>query len=951
MILVYELLTPRDGCLSVQMYGMEIDMGKPMRGTRYPGQAERLLKSGLPGLSLKSIDRKILMNLMMQDSGREAQVRVKGRDAYRLMELLCETGRAYSWANPNVPLKRAASPLAAKAVWETKPLEIRTALELPPGLFLLPARPPMALNPESGLCHALDSGNDETVSWAWISTPPMPPDGALPFYQSMISRHPSALLPPPPSMDEQNLENYTPVPRLRVRSRNASGELSLFVELHFRYGELELPADDEFRLIRFFENGKVLIAERNREMETACMERLRAIGLRPSRYRSRDLFAAAREKRAWEVSEEVTWTRLVGETFPLLEAEGWEVAYEGSARPVLPVEEDWYAEFTESKRGWMSYEQGVRAGEKRVNLLPALHAFLRERAREPLEEIRAYLETRDVPVQGEDCIVMIEGRRFLRMVEQLFELFGAGSLDTQNRLRLNPWRAAEIAVDNETVWRPPPELLHAVRTLRGALSVEPMLPPEGFLAELRPYQQQGLGWLNFLQETRMGGVLADDMGLGKTVQVLALLAHRKAVNPDTAPVLIVSPSSVLPNWRRESKKFAPNLRVTVMHGSDRHENPGRVERADILLTTYSLFWRDQAFYEQLHFSCLILDEAQAVKNPKARAHQTACKIAADIKICLTGTPCENHLGDLWALFNIVQPGFLGSESDFRSVYRRPIEEDRCPVLRRSLQNRIRPLLLRRTKELVATELPPKTEIIVTVPLSEAQTDQYQTVRLAMSEKIQEEMARKGLAQSRIIVLDAMLKLRQSCCDPRLRDPDRRFKIPEDSAKLAHLMEMVPELLEEGRRILLFSQFTSMLDLIKPELKKRKIPFVEIRGDTRDRDTPVQRFQAGEVPLFLISLKAGGSGLNLTAADTVIHYDPWWNPAVEAQATDRAHRIGQDKPVFVYKLVTENTIENAILEMQNEKRDLAGLLESGDGRSLSFSETDLQRLLAPLPMSD
>ena len=950
MILVYELLEPRENALSVQIYGMEIEEGRPMRGTRYPAQPGKLLDKGMPGLSLKPADRKLLLNMVMQGQGGDVRARFRGRDAHRLIELLVQTNRAYAWNHPEGPLSFKSRPANVPLQWKTSGDGFIPGAELPEDCFLLPAKPMLLLHAPSGICQPLGPPELDEAGWAWLTAPAMPEGAIDRFFQTLTDRYPRAALPPPPSLEHVVLNHYNPIPGLVIHLVATEREDRFLAEPVFHYGDKRFPPATQPERIRFLADDQLVEAPRMLSAEQAALDVLEQIGMVPGTPTATgDLFSAAKADLAREPAPPLTWTTFFTESLNTLQAKGWRITFDRNAQPLLPGQDDWYAEFTESKRGWMSYEQGIRIHGKRVNLLPALHAFLQRRTKQSLDEIRAELKQTDVPVAVENGRVLIPGTRFLRMVEQLHELFGAGALDSQERLRLNPWRATEVAGETQTNWNPPEELRQALMHLKRALTLEPLSPPESFQGELRPYQQQGLAWLHFLLRTRMGGILADDMGLGKTVQLLALLARQAHENPDHEPALIVCPASVLPNWRRECRKFTPHLNVAVLHGADRHEDSHRIETADILLTTYTLLWRDQAFYEQVPLSILILDEAQALKNPKSRSHQAAAALHARIKLAVTGTPCENHLGDLWALFHIVQPGFLGGETDFRTHYRKPIEQERNTALHRILQNRIRPLLLRRTKDLVAGDLPPKTEIVVTIPLSDAQTDQYQTIRSAMSEKIQLEMAAKGLGQTRLTVLDAMLKLRQTCCDPRLLQPKQDYTLPDDSAKLAHLMEMIPELIEEGRRILLFSQFTSMLDLIKPELKKAKLPFVEIRGNTRDRDTPVQRFQNGEVPLFLISLKAGGSGLNLTAADTVIHYDPWWNPAVEAQATDRAHRIGQDKPVFVYKLISEGTLENTILEMQNEKRKLAGLIESEDAAGFNLSETDINRLLAPLAL--
>ena len=370
-----------------------------------------------------------------------------------------------------------------------------------------------------------------------------------------------------------------------------------------------------------------------------------------------------------------------------------------------------------------------------------------------------------------------------------------------------------------------------------------------------------------------------------------------------------------------------------------------------MLTTYPLLARDHEVLLGQEFHVAILDEAQAIKNPKATVSGLAHRLKARHRLALTGTPLENNLGEVWSLFEFLCPGLLGDESTFRRTFRTPIEKHGDKAAQAFLSRRLKPFMLRRTKEEVATELPAKTEIVEHVRLEGAQRDLYETVRVLMHAKVRDEIARKGLAKSHIVFLDALLKLRQICCDPRLLKLPQARKVKQ-SAKLERLMEMLPELIAEGRRVLLFSQFTSMLALIEEELIALEIPYVKLTGDTADRATPVKAFQSGKVPLFLLSLKAGGTGLNLTAADTVIHYDPWWNPAVENQATDRAHRIGQDKPVFVYKLIVEEGIEEAIEQLKARKAALAEALFDGASKTrLDLNEADISALFAPLDRSE
>ena len=473
--------------------------------------------------------------------------------------------------------------------------------------------------------------------------------------------------------------------------------------------------------------------------------------------------------------------------------------------------------------------------------------------------------------------------------------------------------------------------------------------PQGFIGELRPYQQQGLAWLQFLAQTEHGGILADDMGLGKTAQTLAhILMEKQAGHLTERPVLIVAPTSLMHNWQKETEKFTPDLSVLLLHGANRHDDFDKIKQHDIILTTYPLVVRDKELLKTHQFHQIILDEAQNIKNPHSKSAQVLRSLTAKHRLCLTGTPMENHLGELWSLFYFLMPGFLGSQDVFNKHYRHPIEKKGDNQKRERLVNRIKPFMLRRLKTDVAKELPPKTTIEVNIDMNDEQSKLYEAVRATMQDSIKQIIAQQGFKRSQIQILDALLKLRQVCCHPSLLNLD---SLPNGentvkskamrSAKLDYLIETVTDMVAEGRKILIFSQFTSMLALIEQRLQSENIGFSKLTGKTKKRSEAIEAFQSGQVPVFLISLKAGGVGLNLTTADTVIHYDPWWNPAAEDQASDRAWRIGQDKPVFVYKLITNQSIEEKILDMQKNKAELAQSILSTDHEGdVKLSEEEL-----------
>lgn len=551
-------------------------------------------------------------------------------------------------------------------------------------------------------------------------------------------------------------------------------------------------------------------------------------------------------------------------------------------------------------------------------------------------------------------LLALPSARLRPLLGALFELFQVDGIEVDGSTRLSPAQVAELAEFEAATaavglrWWDQGRRLALGRKLRDFSGIAAVEPPTGLRGTLRPYQGEGVNWLQFLREFDFGGILADDMGLGKTVQALAHLLVDKENGRAERPSLVVTPTSLMVNWRREAERFAPDLKVLTLHGTERKKHFSEIGQYDLVLTTYALLSKDKETLLAREFYFVILDEAQFIKNPATNVNKIACQLRARHRLCLTGTPLENHLGELWSLFNFLQPGLLGDSREFRKTFRRPIEKLGDKRRAAYLARRVKPFLLRRTKAEVEPDLPEKTEIVENIALDGGQRDLYESIRLAMHERVRREIANKGLARSHIVILDALLKLRQVCCDPRLLKLAAARKITQ-SAKLARLMEMMPPMIGEGRRILLFSQFTSMLALIETEIESRDIEYVKLSGKTRDRAAVVDRFQSGTVPIFLISLRAGGSGLNLTAADTVIHYDPWWNPAVEDQATDRAHRIGQDKAIFVYKLRTVGTVEEKILDLQATKRELAEGVFAGSGSAGPLGEEDLSSLFAPLEL--
>ena len=634
---------------------------------------------------------------------------------------------------------------------------------------------------------------------------------------------------------------------------------------------------------------------------------------------------------------------------PQLRAMGWRIEIEEDYPCQVVEGAGWYANLSVSDddRDWFELELGVEVDGEHVDLLPVVLDLIENRG--SLESLcRTQRRVMAVPL-GDRRYLAVPPDRLRSIARVLRELYEIDGVSAGNGLRVpalvpDYFDRIDEALDGAE-WGGNTEMRDRVRGLSHREPPRPVEPPRGLQATLRPYQQEGLAFLQNLRAHGAGGILADDMGLGKTLQTIAHIVKEKEEGRMDRPCLVIAPTSLAGNWQRELAKFAPSLKVAVYHGPKRRRMLPQLDRADVVITTYPLLARDEEVFAERSFYLQILDEAQTIKNVRSQVHKSAKAIDAELRLCLSGTPVENNLEELWALFDFVMPGLLGDAGRFRGAFRWPIERDNNEERLQTLRDRVAPFVLRRLKDTVARDLPPKTEIVRTVDLRGDQRDLYESIRLAAHAAVRKAVKKKGLAASTIDILGALMKLRQVCCDPRLVPVKAAAQI-ERSAKFELLFEMLPEMLAQGRRILIFSQFTSMLALIGEELGQRRVPYVSLTGATANRQAAVDVFQNGKARVFLISLKAGGTGLNLTTADTVIHYDPWWNPAAQAQATDRAYRIGQTRPVFVYNLIVAGSVEERMLNLQRAKQALAdGLL--ADGPQVDLSEHEVDDLFAPL----
>ncbi len=803
--------------------------------------------------------------------------------------------------------------------------------------------PVLYLDRKEGLVGLLKGADYTVKQMKKLLTPPSVPAAYLSrFSQKMVVTLPDSI--PPPEKVETIEIKQPPQPRIRLTAERGPERAIHRINLDFLYGDYQLPALPFNEVENLSTERAIVRVWRDQESEWAAIESIQQYGFEAFHHESgKGLFFLSRAENYLDAVSR--WQDFIEQVLPQLAEEGWLIEQDESFQLTFHQSDEWFGEVDEGN-DWFDLRFDIEINGEKRPLLPLITAALTR-----YDDPQQLPETLTIPLDNSEYL-MISREKIQPILDILYELYDGESLSGDGSLRMSRFDAGRVdelaQLSNESLWQGGEALRELGRKLNNFEGIQPVETPKGLQAELRDYQQQGLNWLQFLREYQFGGILADDMGLGKTVQTLAHLLLEKEQGRMTGPCLIVAPTSLMSNWQREAARFAPALKVVILQGAERHQHFDDIEQYDLVLSTYPLLVRDESVLLKHHYHYLVLDEAQVIKNPKAKAAQVVRKIECNHRLCLTGTPMENHLGELWALFDFLSPGLLGDSRQFNQLFRVPIEKNQNYEQQQRLSKRVAPFMLRRSKSEVASELPEKSEIIQTVSLGGKQAALYESIRISMEKKVREAIASKGLARSHITILDALLKLRQCCCDPQLLKL-KQAKAVTSSAKLDLLMTMLPEMVEEGRRILLFSSFTQMLGIIEQQLIKHSISYSKLTGQTRKRDEAIERFKSGGAAVFLISLKAGGVGLNLTEADTVIHYDPWWNPAAENQATDRAHRIGQNKAVFVYKLITENTLEEKIITMQAKKQALIeGVYKKGAAADqVKLSSDDLKALFAPL----
>ena len=904
---------------------------------------------------------------------------IAGPGSGRLLREMLATGNC-RWEDPGGPSLSEGPPRAVRAAWREDAGEegdegraLRLGFEGEGVDRVIPVSPPFYLDLAAGLAGPVADELPAPVLAALAAAPAVPPAAAALLAAELRRRFPGRpdLLPP----TEAGLRRVGGAPRIRLFLSSATLRRHLapaerldaqarviLGTLSFAYEGEVVPDGGAAGASAISRDGATIVVERDAEAEAAARRELARLGMSQATGWAEQYRVAEAQRGCWIAgagADGALAEEFLGRAMARWSELGWDVSFAADwPWRLAELEGEIDLELREGAGlDWLDLELGAVVDGRRVNLLPALLGLLGEFndavARLGSAEAIRLFEARE----GVAAVRLDDGRRagipharLVPFLAALSELLGSDPrLEAGGRARLSRARAASLDALERAArarWIGGERLREAARRLADPAAIPEAPIPASFAGELRAYQRQGLSWLQCLRDAGFNGILADDMGLGKTVQTLAHLVAEKEAGRADLPSLVVAPTSLLPNWRLEAARFAPGLRVALWHGGARSE--GDIAGADLVVTSYALLARDRAILSQRRFHVVVLDEAQAIKNPLAHATQAAHALQARHRLCLTGTPLENNLAELWSIMHFLNPGLLGDRRRFARDFRGPVEKLGDARRRDALVRRVRPFLLRRTKDAVERDLPPRTEILEMLELGPAQRDVYESVRLLAQGRVREEIAARGLARSHVVILDALMKLRQACCDPRLLRLAGGAR-EAGSAKLERLMEMLPSLLAEGRRVIVFSQFTSMLALVGEALDAAGIAHEVLTGATADRATPVRRFQEGEVPVFLVSLKAGGTGLNLTAADTVILYDPWWNPAAEAQAIDRAHRIGQRRAVFAYRLIARGTVEEKILELQGRKRALAQALLDGEvlpGEAMD--EADVEALFAPAP---
>jgi superfamily II DNA or RNA helicase len=867
---------------------------------------------------------------------------------------ILRTGRAYAQDIEGREPLVAGKPRPGQFAWSTLP-DGRQHLTLactPPASLIVSTCAPWYVDLATNECGPVSTDIDPKVIALCLRAPSFDTEAASSVAQEMSKRAIGLVVPLPPNIPIEVIR-VAPKPVLHIKSElvrsgrgNDKGAVMFsFADVHFGYAPDLIVRDNDVAAPRKFIDGRVVVVERDREEESRRLSEL------PGSLTTIDSETSAfqfMQDPSDDTSDGAFWCHLQSEILPTLRALGWETVIDQDHPYLLDTtihSDDWQCAVAESEPGWFEIGLGIIINGKKTNLAdildalsddPSFHRAFSDPSTAP--DLPWFVPTPDGPW------ISVPFERLKKIYAAFAEI---ETIRENGGYRISRYNLNAInALDSFTSDIPDHTgtLLAYAKDL--STDTPPVFPvPPTLVPVLRSYQTVGYQWLQLHGKHGVGSVLGDDVGLGKTIQVQAHLLGEKLSGAAKAPSIIITTRSTIGKWKKEIQQFTPELSVLTLHGQDRHDDFDKIDGHDVVLTTYALLTRDLALFKARAWHCAILDEAHAIRNAKSKAALAACALNTKQRIAMTATVLQNNLADVWSALNFVAPGLLHNEKWFRTTFRIPIEQGKNDQRNALLRQMIRPFLLRRLRDEIPG-LPTKTTEIHHVILEGKQRDLYEVLRASMETKIRAVIQDKGLQRARIQILQALTQLRQLCCDPRLLKIDAAKGVK--SAKFEACMGLLTDLVGANNKVLLFSTFTSMLDLFKPALTENGITWAEITGSTRDREAPQEALRNGKAQVMLISLKAGGEGLDLQAANTVLFYDPWWNPQAEEQATGRAHRSGQDKPVLVIRMVVAGSVEEGILTLQEKKRNLFDALMTGSPTGIeAMSEADVEMLLAPL----
>jgi SNF2 family DNA or RNA helicase len=878
---------------------------------------------------------------ILHNANHEAQSILNGEFGYLLATSLLKTEKCYYKSSPK-PLTLSKIPLPLMFQWKKgtdKTLWLVSNIKLA-RYHILQTTPLLIIDSTTNVISQLSGQYDYATIQKLINIPPIPEAQAKGVYDTLLDNFPKIKIQLPEIQTTDTIKQL-PTPHLKLYSTK-SNKSHKFIQYEIYYDKhrVEPYKRNETEIIENKDNKTIII--RSLESEDKSLDIIKNCGFieiidtdKPLESHMIDLTISydMPPQKALGI-----WSQFMQSTIPHLKALGW----------VIEIDESFNMEFTETCQmmvdsskdddGWFSLTFDIEINGNRIQLVPLLTSIFSE-----YDSIKALPETLILEHEPNKYIE-IKTKEITPIINTIYELLDKTQKDGSFKIKAFDALLVDAELLQYTSWTGTKEIIKLSEKLSNHKKIETVKPPKSLSLPLRDYQHTGFNWMHFLNDYGFSGILADDMGLGKTFQVLSLLLKLKEEGKLNKPAIIIVPTSLVTNWEMENQKFTPTLKLLVLYGKDRNSDFDKINEYDIIITTYGLITRDQDTHQTIQYSYAILDEAQAIKNHKAITTRNICKINSVHRIAMSGTPIENHLGELWSLFNFLMPGYLGTIQGFNTTFRKPIEDNEDVKKQQLLNKKINPFVLRRDKKEVLKEMPEKTIKTTYIEFGPEQAKLYESIKLTTQQEVIKLIKNKGNKAS-IQVLTAIMQLRQTCCDPRLLNLKRNKLKSKKSAKTEAILLLIKEIQEQKGKVIIYSSFKSMLLLLEPYLKKNKIRYSMITGGTIDRGKQISDFQNGKTDIILIT-KAASSGVNLTEANHVIIIEPWWNPAVESQTIDRAHRMGQKRHVTVHKLIVKNTIEENILVMQQKKQSLLDNMYEGNkqAQKMKLTGNDLKELL-------